>query len=76
MGIFGWSYPPGCSGPPDDPGPGRCDRCGKQVVRDPRLCAEDWVCHCTAAEIAAFNDAMAADAADAANEEPGNFIDF
>ena len=18
MGIFGWSYPPGCSGPPDD----------------------------------------------------------
>lgn len=22
MGIFGWSYPPGCSGPPDDDCPG------------------------------------------------------
>jgi hypothetical protein len=21
MGIFGWSYPPGCSGPPDTEGP-------------------------------------------------------
>lgn len=21
MGIFGWSYPAGCSGPPDDPDP-------------------------------------------------------
>lgn len=26
MGIFGWSYPPGCSGPPDDDLP--CEVCG------------------------------------------------
>ena len=25
--VFGWSYPPGCSGPPDD-GPEVCDCCG------------------------------------------------
>ena len=32
MGIFGWSYPPGCSGPPDDyyegPRQPRCSACG------------------------------------------------
>lgn len=27
MGIFGWSYPPGCSGPPDDE-PWNCEVCG------------------------------------------------
>lgn len=31
-GIFGWSYPPGCSGTPwDDEGP--CEVCGKDVDR-------------------------------------------
>lgn len=30
MGIFGWSYPPGCSGPPDyDDEP--CEVCGEHV---------------------------------------------
>jgi hypothetical protein len=28
-GIFGWSYPPGCSGPPEDDGP--CGVCGASV---------------------------------------------
>jgi hypothetical protein len=27
MGIFGWSYPPGCSGPPEHYS--YCDLCGK-----------------------------------------------
>lgn len=31
-GAFGWSYPPGCSGPPDmEEGP--CDTCGKDLGR-------------------------------------------
>ena len=39
MGIFGWSYPPGCSGPPDDycedevqP---RCEECGGFLTTRP-----------------------------------------
>jgi len=28
MGIFGWSYPPGCSGPPDDE-ENPCEVCGE-----------------------------------------------
>ena len=27
MSIFGWSYPPGCSGPPDDPPEKPCGTC-------------------------------------------------
>lgn len=39
--IFGWSYPPGCSGPPDcDEGP--CDVCGRSV--DDCICPECPVC--------------------------------
>jgi len=30
MGIFGWSYPPGCSGPPEDY-MGPCEVCGQHV---------------------------------------------
>lgn len=30
MSIFGWSYPPGCSGLPDDD-EGPCDRCGENL---------------------------------------------
>lgn len=30
-GIFGWSYPPGCSGPPDD-NEGPCQVCGQGEV--------------------------------------------
>ena len=42
-GIFGWSYPPGCSGSPwDDYRP--CDVCGKDVERC--LCPECSVCGC------------------------------
>ena len=35
--IFGWSYPPGCSGPPDeDEGP--CEVCGLEI--DNCICPE------------------------------------
>lgn len=40
MGIFGWSYPPGCSGPPDDDGP--CEVCGKHI--DDCICPECATC--------------------------------
>jgi hypothetical protein len=40
MGIFGWSYPPGCSGPPDDEAP--CDVCGREV--DDCICPECPTC--------------------------------
>ena len=40
MGIFGWSYPPGCSGPPDDEFP--CEVCGKMA--DDCICPECPVC--------------------------------
>lgn len=55
MGIFGWSYPPGCSGPPgeahDDE---HCSVCGTKLDEEPRpyswhdygfcnlSCALDW----------------------------------
>lgn len=42
MGIFGWSYPPGCSGPPDDD-EGPCECCGMAV--DVCVCPECTVCH-------------------------------
>lgn len=38
--IFGWSYPPGCSGPPDDPE--FCEVCGNDV--DSCVCPECKVC--------------------------------
>ena len=41
MGIFGWSYPPGCSGPPDQDEP-PCDVCGEFV--DACICPECRVC--------------------------------
>lgn len=41
MGIFGWSYPPGCSGPPDyDDLP--CAICGEMI--DNCECPECPVC--------------------------------
>jgi hypothetical protein len=39
--IFGWSYPPGCSGPPDDPG--FCEVCGENI--DYCECPECPICH-------------------------------
>lgn len=42
-GIFGWSYPPGCSGPPDE-GPLICDVCGGDVDRDECICPECPFC--------------------------------
>jgi hypothetical protein len=41
IGIFGWSYPPGCSGPPceDDP---PCEVCGEWV--DDCICPECSCC--------------------------------
>jgi hypothetical protein len=29
--VFGWSYPPGCSGPPDDP-PEKSCTCGHSEI--------------------------------------------
>jgi len=40
MGLFGWSYPPGCSGPPDDDYP--CLICGGSG--DSCICPECPVC--------------------------------
>jgi hypothetical protein len=43
MGVFGWSYPAGCSGTPwDEPDyPEECPVCGNPNT-DPET--EDWVC--------------------------------
>jgi hypothetical protein len=41
MGIFGWSYPPGCSGTPFDD-PCYCDICGLPDTRC--ICPECPVC--------------------------------
>lgn len=41
MGIFGWSYPPGCSGPPDDNEPDLCPMCGQP----------DSLCECEACPV-------------------------
>lgn len=38
--VFGWSYPPGCSGPPDYDGP--CDVCGQNF--DNCICPECPIC--------------------------------
>jgi hypothetical protein len=34
-GIFGWSYPPGCSGPPDDGPEPPCQMCGEYEDKCP-----------------------------------------
>tara|TARA_R110001583_G_scaffold21955_5_gene82846 strand:- start:73 stop:339 length:267 start_codon:yes stop_codon:yes gene_type:complete len=40
--IFGWSYPAGCSGPPDDDDPPeKCPSCDKANYDEE---AEEWVC--------------------------------
>jgi hypothetical protein len=41
MGIFGWSYPAGCNGPPDDEIP-LCGVCG--LDQDSCKCPECPVC--------------------------------
>jgi hypothetical protein len=43
MSAFGWSYPPGCSGPPDD-GPCICEVCNGDVDRDECICPECPTC--------------------------------
>ncbi|MDA8139796.1 MAG: hypothetical protein M0036_14190 [Desulfobacteraceae bacterium] len=40
--IFGWSYPPGCSGPPDDDGVAPCEICGEPI--DNCICPVCPVC--------------------------------
>lgn len=37
MSIFGWSYPPGCSGPPDEDRDDfdKCPFCGKDLIDSP-----------------------------------------
>lgn len=41
MGIFGWSYPAGCSGPPDDyydePQQPRCGQCQAYLPHEPQM---------------------------------------
>lgn len=39
MSLFGWSYPPGCTGPPDEPI--LCEVCG---LEDDCICPECPVC--------------------------------
>lgn len=41
MSIFGWSYPPGCSGTPYDE-PCYCEMCGRDA--DDCICPECLVC--------------------------------
>lgn len=41
MGIFGWSYPPGCSGPPEEY-IGPCEVCGRDC--DDCICEECPTC--------------------------------
>ena len=43
MSIFGWSYPAGCSGPPDDDDP-FCAVCGGRVDLDQCVCPECPIC--------------------------------
>lgn len=43
MGIFGWSYPPGCHGTPYDE-PDFCEVCGGNIDADECLCEECSVC--------------------------------
>jgi hypothetical protein len=40
---FGWSYPPGCEGPPDETWPEapRCEKCGAFLRHDPDARTED-----------------------------------
>jgi len=40
-GLFGWDYPPGCSGPPEPDGP--CDVCGSDL--DACCCPACPTCH-------------------------------
>jgi hypothetical protein len=40
--LFGWSYPPGCSGPPTDDNDGPCEVCGEHI--DNCICPECPVC--------------------------------
>jgi hypothetical protein len=51
MGIFGWSYPPGCSGTPFDEASGPCDVCGLDPESPPDrggcICPECPVCGST-----------------------------
>jgi hypothetical protein len=44
MGKFGWSYPPGCSGPPE-PDYGPCGCCGREL--DECICPECPECGAT-----------------------------
>ena len=41
--LFGWSYPPGCSGPPEDPEPYslRCKHC-KSFIGGTPIRLESW----------------------------------
>ena len=47
MGIFGWSYPPGCNGPPDydwDEEQPRCSSCGAFIkATADKYVEERWI---------------------------------
>jgi hypothetical protein len=46
--IFGWSYPPGCSGPPDDFYDNEhCLRCGELLDEDPEENTPQWRGFCS-----------------------------
>lgn len=47
-GIFGWSYPPGCSGPPDDDyDDSICAWCGKKLPDDFEEGTPQWRGFCS-----------------------------
>lgn len=50
MSAFGWSYPPGCSGPPgDDYDETRCYHCAAKLPEDPQEGTPAWDGFCTEA---------------------------
>jgi hypothetical protein len=49
MSIFGWSYPPGCSGPPDeDAADDVCAWCGTTLPDDPQPDSWQYEGYCDA----------------------------
>jgi len=73
MGLFGWSYPAGCSGPPDEEYAETCPICGEEnwdeetdadkYPADPNFCSEAHALEY--GEALAESDAQAAFDADA-----------
>lgn len=82
MSLFGWSYPAGCSGPPDVDAPEECPECGKPnydedtdkpvYAADPVFCSETC---CTAYTVRA-KELAESDAKGAAEALAFDLTDF